>query len=184
MVQKSSSNPQVSENMKLAALSVSLVEILADCSIELDGDRGAQQFACPLHGDGHDERGSARYYADTNTAKCWGCDQLYDPIGWVQAYHGLSYPEAVEMLCRDYAGVEIDDETKRPIRPDDVVGRTVIATFEVDARRLQPKMSLRERIVLSQTLDRLWAGGCTPESQQAVETFFTKTRSRSAAARQ
>lgn len=169
---------RVSEDMRLAARSVSLLDILADYGVEIDTSRpnDPQQFSCPLHGDGRDERGSARLYPDTNTAKCWGCDKLYDPIEWVKAIEGCSFAEAVERLCRDYAGVEVVD--KKPVRRDEVHGRTVIESFEADARRLWGRMELGERIAISQTLDRLWAVGCSVEAQHKVQQFLDRLRSR------
>lgn len=179
MAEQQKADARVSENMRLAALGVPLLDLLADYGIDIDAGRpdDAQQFSCPLHGDGKDERGSARYYPDSNTAKCWGCDKLYDPIEWVKSIEGCSFPEAVERLCRDYVGIEIDQQTKKPTR-DEISGRSVIQTFEADCRRCWDLMEQKERVAISQTLDRLWAVGCDESSQEKIESFLTKIRGR------
>lgn len=168
----------VTDEMVEAARSVSMHRVLLDCGIDLRFDEGvAQQFRCPLHGDGVDEKGggSARLYPDSNRAKCWGCGKLYDSIEWVSKFHRLNFIEAVEFLCREYTDVEIDEGR---VSKKKIEGRSIIELFEGDFKRLFPAMTSRERVALSQTLDRLWAAGCSIESQRKVEAVFGRIRGR------
>lgn len=177
--------PAVNDRMKEIALAVPMLDLLDDCGVEVDLQRdGPQQIACPFHGDGRDITGSARYYPDSNGVKCWGCGKWYDPIEWVKAHHGVSFPEAVELLCREYSDVDLARVRPRkkgaPVGAD-AGGQSVIAVLEADARRLWPQMQLGDKVLMSQVFDRLWALGCPPAAQTKVTEFLQKVVTRTTA---
>jgi len=64
------------------------------------GDR-EQQFPCNLHGDGQDNKPSARVYPD-NTWYCFGCDKMRDTIETVREIKGLGFIEAIQWLEEKY----------------------------------------------------------------------------------
>ena len=167
----------VTEEMVAQARAAPMHEVLSAAGIDLPlGPSIPQQFRCSLHGDGQDlsGRGSARYYPETNGAKCWGCGKWRDPIQWLVDFYGYAFNEAVAQLCREYGGDVAPEYGQSAAKRRSVEGADVLAHLEVRARRLAPRMSLRQRVGLSQVLDRLWAHGCPPGEQSAVEDFLSR----------
>lgn len=155
-----------------AAKRVRMYSVLQDSGVELRFDADTiQQFRCPLHGDGIDSsgQGSARLYPEANGAKCWGCSEWYDPIGWVQSFHGLDFHSAVRFLCEEYTDFNKAGEDRS--KPE-IEGRVVLEVLEEETQRLFSQMGMKQKVAISQTLDKLWAVGCTTESQAKVESFL------------
>ena len=48
--------------------------------VRTEGGSREQQFRCDLHGDGTDNKPSARCYPSSNTWYCWACNQSRDAI--------------------------------------------------------------------------------------------------------
>lgn len=165
---------QVTDKMVEVARQVPLHQILLDCGIELRHDANTtQQFRCPLHGDGKDQKGagSARYYPDSNGCKCWGCDKFRDSIQWWSDYHHVGFNNAVIDICREYADIELRESR---VDKGEIEGKAILEQLEVEAKRYYPRMDLKRRIALSQTFDKMWQVGCSPDSQQKVEDFLRK----------
>ena len=56
---------------------------------------------CPLHGDGNDDKPSAKVYGESsNHVWCWVCKRKWDSIALIQLRMGLSFPNAVEELAK------------------------------------------------------------------------------------
>lgn len=52
---------------------------------------------CPFHKEGTP---SFTIYTDTNTFKCYGCQEQGDAIDFVQKYHGVKFKDALKFLLR------------------------------------------------------------------------------------
>lgn len=81
-----------------------------------EGDRGQEeQYACDLHGDGHDGKPSARIYPD-NTTHCFACGVSRDTLALVQAKMGIEFMDALEWLEKKYgfAPMPFEAEDEEP----------------------------------------------------------------------
>ena len=65
------------------------------------GDR-EQQFPCNLHGDGQDNRPSARVYPDSSSWYCWTCGRSRDAISTVMEKEGTDFSSACRILETRY----------------------------------------------------------------------------------
>ena len=61
-----------------------------------------QQFSCDLHGDGTDNKPSARVYPATYSWYCWGCGQSRDAISTIRDKESLKFHEACKFPERKY----------------------------------------------------------------------------------
>lgn len=61
------------------------------------GDR-EQQFPCNLHGDGRDQKPSARVYPESQSWYCFACDVTRDVIATVRANERLDFWGAIKWL--------------------------------------------------------------------------------------
>lgn len=61
-----------------------------------------QQFSCDMHGDGTDNKPSARVYPATQSWYCWGCGQSRDAISTVRDKEGLRFHQACAFLERKF----------------------------------------------------------------------------------
>jgi len=97
-----------------------------------------QQFSCDLHGDGSDNKPSARYYPDSSSWYCFACSKSRDAISTVMSKEGLSFSEACTSLERDFGlpalPWEDDDRPKRidseievdtPLTPQEISGHVL-----------------------------------------------------------
>jgi hypothetical protein len=101
---------------------VNLVQVLADYGFHVDPnypDR-EQQFSCTLHGDGSDNKPSARYYPDGGQFYCFACGRSRDAITLVREVENLSFWQAVRSLEKrfhlDPLPWEPGEERLSPIR--------------------------------------------------------------------
>ena len=100
---------------------VSITHVLAEYGydVRVDGGDREQQFPCNLHGNGQDNKPSARVYPD-NTFYCFACDLTRDVIAVVRANDGLSFWDAVRKLERAYNLPALpweDDESEEAREP-------------------------------------------------------------------
>lgn len=65
------------------------------------GDR-EQQFSCDLHGDGSDQKPSARCYPDSNSFYCFACARARDAVTTVMEKLHLAAPDACTHLEKRY----------------------------------------------------------------------------------
>jgi len=82
---------------------INVARVLADFGYHVRPDVGdrEQQFSCNLHGDGQDNRPSARIYPD-NSWYCFACDKMRDTIETVREVKDLGFVEAVKWLEEKY----------------------------------------------------------------------------------
>jgi len=73
---------------------VDIVEIVGRV-VQLKRAGRAYVGCCPFH---EDKSPSFAVYADTQSYHCFGCEAHGDVLAFVQAYHGLDFKGAVEML--------------------------------------------------------------------------------------
>jgi hypothetical protein len=78
---------------------VPLDGILADYGYDVvpSADR-EQQFSCDLHGDGADNKPSARFYPDSSSWYCFACSRSRDAITTVMEKEGVSFGQACSIL--------------------------------------------------------------------------------------
>ena len=61
---------------------------------------GEEQFSCQFHG--ADNKKSARFYKDTDTAYCWVCKEKWDLYSYVGRAQTMSFKECLEYLIKTY----------------------------------------------------------------------------------
>jgi len=109
------------------------------------GYGGEEQFPCDLHGDGHDNRPSARVYPDSNSWYCFACDRTRDAIDTVQEKEGKDFWAAVRALEERYGlpPLPYEDEGEQARNPAAGVRDAVKAA--VDPKRTYAEERERTR---------------------------------------
>jgi hypothetical protein len=111
---------------------IPIQRVLEDYGYQVDaGYDGEQQFPCDLHGDGNDNKPSARVYPDSSSWYCWACDRSRDAIELVREKEGMEFWDALKKLEDKY------NLTPLPWDDDD--------RSEADARR-KPKPNVEQEI--------------------------------------
>lgn len=87
----------IRENVPIATFLASL-----GYEVRTDLDLREQQFPCDLHGDGFDNKPSARIYPDTNSWFCFACNKVRDAIRTVQDREGVGFHEACRAIERRF----------------------------------------------------------------------------------
>jgi DNA primase len=125
---------------------IPIQQVLADYGYGIDSAYdGEQQFSCDLHGDGHDNKPSARVYPGSGSFYCFACDQTRDAIELVREKEGMEFWAAVRHLEKRYGLASMpwddDDRDDRPRGPsaEDQVAQILRPdrTFEDDERRVR-----------------------------------------------
>jgi DNA primase len=81
---------------------IPLLEVLERYGIEAYDNGGKSIVAkCPFHADANP---SFIIYVDTNTFKCWGCNERGDTIDFVKLMEGVSFTQACRLLKEDLYG--------------------------------------------------------------------------------
>jgi hypothetical protein len=84
---------------------IPLAQVLADYGYAVYSDESGgreQQFSCDLHGDGSDNKPSARLYPHGNQFFCFACGISRDAIALVREKEGCSFWDAVKKLESRY----------------------------------------------------------------------------------
>ena len=83
---------------------IPIVQVLYEYGylVNPDGADREQQFPCDLHGDGSDNRPSARAYPDSASFHCFACGRSRDAITLVREKEGLDFWPAVKKLEASY----------------------------------------------------------------------------------
>lgn len=122
---------------------IPIAQLLSDFGYDVRADGGdrEQQFPCDLHGDGHDNKPSARVYPVTAQWYCFACDRSRDAIETVKSKKGLKFGEALTFLEQKYnlkplpweegddKPMSVSEEIRRILKPD--------KTFADDIARLK-----------------------------------------------
>lgn len=108
-----------------------------------------QQFSCDLHGDGTDQKPSARMYPGTNSWYCWACARSRDAIQTVREKEGLDFPQALDKLEKDHGLPPLPwEDGDHESKPRDVVADIL------DAPYTDPVRTRCEKIIRAITLER------------------------------
>ena len=59
-----------------------------------------EQYACTFHG--VDNKKSARYYRETDSAYCWVCKERLDVFSYTAKKEGISFGAAMRQLIQEY----------------------------------------------------------------------------------
>ena len=83
---------------------IPIIQVLYDLGyrVRLDGGDREQQFPCDLHGDGSDNKPSARVYPDSNSWYCFACSKPRDAITTLRDRMDLGFSEACKSLEKTY----------------------------------------------------------------------------------
>ena len=83
---------------------IPIIQVLADYGYYVDpeGDDREQQFQCDLHGDGQDNKPSARVYPESGSWYCFACGRSRDAIQLVREKEGLDFSPACKLLENRY----------------------------------------------------------------------------------
>ena len=95
-----SENPRAQRIKEL----IPIEQVLSDYGYAVHSDLGEreQQFSCDLHGDGSDNKPSARVYPDTASWYCFACSKARDAIATAQEKEGLDFSNACAVLEKRY----------------------------------------------------------------------------------
>lgn len=132
---------------------VPILKILANYGYRVreDGGLREQQFSCDLHGDGQDQRPSARVYPESNSWYCWACDRTRDVIQTVQEKEGLTFWPTVRLLERQ-AGLSPLEAHYSGIKAKNIVNEVTEALNPL--RTLDDDIQMVRRFLDSITHDR------------------------------
>jgi hypothetical protein len=101
---------------------ISIAQFLADYGYpvypHLEGQQ-EQQFPCDLHGDGTDNKPSARVYPSSNRWFCFACNKARDAISTIQDRAGVGFSEACRALEKKYGLSPPTWERDKDWRPEE-----------------------------------------------------------------
>lgn len=97
-------NPRTRKRLDQIKDLVPIAQILADYGypVRTDGEDREEQFPCDLHGDGRDNKPSARLYPETSSWHCFACGITRDGVDTVKAKEDVSFMEAISILETRY----------------------------------------------------------------------------------
>jgi len=83
---------------------IPIIKVLEDLGYRVRSDAGdrEQQFPCDLHGDGRDQKPSARVYPSSGSWYCFACGKSRDAIDTLQEKSGLEFSKACNHLEKSY----------------------------------------------------------------------------------
>jgi DNA primase len=117
--------------------------VLADYGYQVGaGGSGEQQFPCDLHGDGYDNKPSARVYPASKSWYCFACDLTRDAIQTVRDKEGVEFYDALRILEKRYGLSPLPREPGDGVRPPTAQEEIRAAlnpayTFDDDVTRLR-----------------------------------------------
>lgn len=124
---------------------VPIAKVLYDLgyNVRPDGGDREQQFPCDLHGDGLDNKPSARVYPVSASSYCFVCDKTRDAVETVRAKKGLGFMDALKYLEDKYGLEPLPWEEGDTKPPDDDILRQLDPhkTFADEAKLFQSFLS-------------------------------------------
>ena len=123
-----------------------------------------QQFSCDLHGDGIDNKPSARMYPDSNSWYCFACSKARDAIDTVSEKLGLTLAQAIRWLEKEYNLPVLPWDDERPEEPKPTLRADMEAladderTFEQVKKHLASRLDYltQDRDASVRTVARFW----------------------------
>ena len=119
--------------------SVSLGEIMRARGV-IRTTLSEEQFSCPFHG--ADQKKSARYYSETDSAYCWVCKERWDLFSYISRAESLSFSQALDYFIKNY---RIDISRV----PEATSEGTVMRTRERTAVRYSDRKLHTEKILMA-----------------------------------
>ena len=100
-----SENPRAQRIKEL----IPIEQVLSDYGYAVHSDLGEreQQFSCDLHGDGSDNRPSARVYPETSSWYCFACSKARDAIATAQEKEQFAM-ELRDQYAAEFPNFDID----------------------------------------------------------------------------
>ncbi len=143
---------------------IPIVRVLYDYGYQVDprAEEYEQQFCCDLHGDGRDNKPSARVYPGGGQFFCFACGRSRDVIALVREKEGLDFWKALRSLENRY-GLEPlpwEPEEDKPATPSQIVEQALNPKETLDdvLQRLSKFLSglTRERALTPDKCAGLW----------------------------
>jgi len=148
---------------------IPIAQLLLDLGYPVRGDSGdrEEQFPCDMHGDGLDNKPSARIYPESNSWYCFACGVARDTIDTVQAKHDLTFMQALDWLEKKYGltpmSFEPEDYELSPVQQaqkDLAAKLDTTKSFEDDAKQYRAflnSLTMDRDLPMTMTL-RFWEG--------------------------
>jgi len=167
---------------------LSIVQVLEDYGyyVRFTGGDREQQFPCNLHGDGQDQKASARVYPDSESWYCFGCGLSRDAIATVQDVEGVGFWDAIKILEKKYhlPPMKWEEGPREDPISDQVSSRLLRnRTFEEDQNRISDMLysATRDRSLPLGALLPFWE--TFDQVVYWVKQSWTETQGRKALAR-
>lgn len=157
--------------------------------VMVGGGSREQQFRCDLHGDGSDNKPSARCYPETNQWYCWACGRSRDAIQTVREKEGLAFIAALDRLEKQFHlptlpweegdNVKVTDALEGAFTPKET-------TFEDEKKRVSTllRSMYKERtlalpivLVLTEDFDHLCCASEANPQDESILDSITEFRS-------
>lgn len=106
---------------------LSIVDVIAQYA-KLERSGGKYKCCCPLH---QEKTASLVINTSTNTWHCYGCGEGGDTIAFIQKKEGLSFPDAVRFLAKQY-NIILEEDTRERTQEEkenDQLREAMIATY-------------------------------------------------------
>lgn len=161
-------NPRTRRRIDQIKERIPIAQVLYDYGypVRPDGEDREEQFPCDLHGDGHDNKPSARLYPDTNSWYCFACSVTRDAIDTVKAKENVSFMEAISILETRYNLPTVSweegdyDATPKPDQEIRALLKHPERTFEDDLRIFRSVLTAEtnDRTLPMKTTLAFWEG--------------------------
>ena len=129
---------------------IPIIQVLYDLGyrVRLDGGDREQQFPCDLHGDGSDNKPSARVYPDSNSWYCFACSKPRDAITTLRDRMDLGFSEACKSLEKKYGlpSLPWSDEDEDSQKYETISSNLRTTTFEQAHSRIHALLEPRETL--------------------------------------
>ena len=142
---------------------VPIASVLNDLGyvVRTDAADREQQFSCDLHGDGLDNKPSARAYPDSNSWYCFACNKSRDAIQTLREKRGLGFSEACKILEKSYGLPDLPWlEDEKWVNPQSEINALISPpqTFEQSQQRVFSLLDtqVRDQILSLENLLGLW----------------------------
>lgn len=143
---------------------IPIVRVLADYGYQVDprAEDHEQQFCCDLHGDGQDNKPSARVYPGGGQFFCFACGRSRDVISLVREKEGLDFWKALKLLEGRYGldPLPWEPEDERPATPLEVIEESFKTRESAEDALLRLSRFLmgltRERALTAEKCAGLW----------------------------
>lgn len=148
-------NPRTRRRIDQIKEKIPIAQVLFDYGypVRPDGEDREEQFPCDLHGDGHDNKPSARMYPESASFYCFACGVSRDAIELVKIKENISFIEAVQILETRYKlpAVPWDSaDYKSSPKPE----QEILSRLKYPERTLKDDIRVLRSILSGETKDR------------------------------